>query len=277
MEYKDEYIERDGKKLPVLDLSKLDFSDAKLASKGKNYFLVIPNYVDRPCVIKNVYGEGKHQFLNPGDIIVKKVLGENSHQFLNSSDIMEDDLLDNIFGINKNFLKELKIITKEDYQKGILEHPLTKPVSEGTAIYYAIKDNQNYNAYRSYEQSDAAAFVVRITDILSEDVKRLLAEHAIKIGDIIYINFYENEENEGRKEYTKEIIDSSNLKKLGNFEQFSDYEIAKLEDFKCSYECADPFFINDSIAKKILGDIFVVPQKVFKKSFQNSNNEEKEM
>lgn len=43
-----------------------------------------------------------------------------------------------------------------------------------------------------------------------------------------------------------------------------DYEIGKLEKLPAVYDVTDPFFINDSIAEKIVGKVYAVPEKALK-------------
>ena len=182
-----------------------------------------------------------------------------------------------------------------EYKEHLLHHPLTIKVGKNKSLYDIISDKSIFDYYCDTESTSTAGFVIEITDILSEDVKKILAEHKIKIGDIIYFDFKENTKSRDRANDIKEdarqmavnILDNKeyydDLKStaftFAKIEPFNDYKIGKLELMSSfgPYDVRDGFFINDSIAEKIVGNVYAVPERALKMIRYVDNGLEMEM
>ena len=174
-----------------------------------------------------------------------------------------------------------------EYKKALLCHPLTVYVGKNNSVFDVVNRKWKFDYYGDAESSATTGFVIEITDILSNDVKTILAEHKIKIGDIIYLEFNENEESWDRARNLK--IDAEGMARmiLDNKEDYkglkstafmftkvqpiNDYEIGKLEQ-NVGYYVRDKFLINDSIAKKIVGNIYAIPERVLKRVLHRNND-----
>lgn len=88
---------------------------------------------------------------------------------------------------------------EKENKKGILNHYMTKKVARNVSLAEIIDNKTLYDYYRKSDHSETTGFVMEITDIESEDVKQILAEHKIEVGDIIYFDIKEYDDS--KKKY----------------------------------------------------------------------------
>ena len=174
----------------------------------------------------------------------------------------------------------------KDYKEFILNHPVTLHAKDNVKMTHLIESKYLYDMFSGFASSETTAFIIEITDILSDDVKKILKEHGIGIGDIMYVSFNENIKsldrateineriNKTKQQILrdKEIDDDLKVKELLDLRAIPDYQTGKMELGE-----RDKFFINDSIASKIIGNVYAVPEKVFKLFYVRNLAAEKEV
>ena len=175
---------------------------------------------------------------------------------------------------------------KRSYKEFILNHPATLFAGSNISLLDLLVAKYLYEMYRDFQSSVTTGFVIEISDILSDDVRKVLEDHNIKIGDIIYLDFNEdyysyiknNKITKTAKENAKLVLTDGDfsmadrvkrVKEILKFRGCPDYQIGKMD-----YNLNDDFFINDSIASKIIGSVYTVPEMVLKPNFVQNNDSE---
>ena len=177
-----------------------------------------------------------------------------------------------------------ELVMEGSYKDFIVNHPASLFAGEDVCLLDLLEAKYLYDMFRNFQSSETACFVLEIKEVLSEDVKKILEDKNIKIGDVIYLDFNEDWNSDSRKKaitaearnnaekvaFDNDFNKDDRIKRVKEILQFRgcpDYEIGKID-----FQKNDGFFVNDSIASKIIGNVYTLPVMVLKPNYKQNEN-----